>query len=246
MAVREGGRELLINLRPPDLGHLTIRVTMTEGVMQAQIIADRPEAARLLQQSLAHLDASLGDLGYSLDSLDVAYSGQDPRDAQSSSRGRPPPGARVHRGRRRAPPPARPPPQPSPATPAGSTCSPRRARMPPITTPAVSGPYVPPTHRPAPKEQTDIFSSDGFLKILAGQIKGQNPLEPMKDTEFIAQMAQFSQLEQITNLAKDMKAIAMSSQLSQGASLIGKNVTYTPRGRDDPRERDGGEPPRRR
>jgi len=87
MAVREGGRELLINLRPPDLGHLTIRVTMTEGVMQAQIIADRPEAARLLQQSLAHLDASLGDLGYSLDSLDVAYSGQDPRDAQSSSRG---------------------------------------------------------------------------------------------------------------------------------------------------------------
>ncbi|WP_217921596.1 flagellar hook-length control protein FliK [Miltoncostaea oceani] len=87
MAVREGGRELLINLRPPDLGHLTIRVTMTEGVMQAQIIADRPEAARLLQQSLAHLDSSLGDLGYSLDSLDVAYSGQDPRDAQSSSRG---------------------------------------------------------------------------------------------------------------------------------------------------------------
>jgi flagellar basal-body rod modification protein FlgD len=106
--------------------------------------------------------------------------------------------------------------------------------MPPITTPAVSGPYVPATNTPAPKEQTDIFSSDGFLKILAGQIKGQNPLEPMKDTEFIAQMAQFSQLEQITNLAKDMKAMSMSSQLSQGASLIGKNVTYTPEGATNP------------
>ena len=87
MAVREGGRELLITLRPPELGHLTIRVTMIDGVLQAQIVADRPEAARLLQQSLSHLDSSLGDLGYSLDSLDVAYSGHDPRDAHGSTRG---------------------------------------------------------------------------------------------------------------------------------------------------------------
>jgi flagellar hook-length control protein FliK len=85
MAVREGGRELVVNLRPADLGHLTIRVTMTDGVMQASIIADRPEAARMLQQSLGHLDTALSDLGYSLDNLDVAYSGQDPRDAQASS-----------------------------------------------------------------------------------------------------------------------------------------------------------------
>lgn len=107
--------------------------------------------------------------------------------------------------------------------------------MPPITDPAaVTGPYVPPPTTPAPKEQTDIFSSDGFLKILAGQIKGQNPLEPMKDTEFIAQMAQFSQLEQMTSLAKDMKALTLSSQLSQGSSLIGKSVTYMPAGGTTP------------
>ncbi len=87
MAVREGGRELVVNLRPAELGHLTIRVTMHDGVMQASIIADRPEAARMLQQSMEHLDSALGDLGYSLDNLDVAYSGQDPRDAQSSSKG---------------------------------------------------------------------------------------------------------------------------------------------------------------
>jgi hypothetical protein len=80
MAVREGGRELLVNLRPPDLGHLTIRVTMTDGVLQAQIMADRPEAAKLLQQSLSHRDAALGDLGYSLGNRDVAYGGRD--DAQ--------------------------------------------------------------------------------------------------------------------------------------------------------------------
>ena len=86
MAVREGGRELVVQLRPADLGHLTIRVTMTDGIMQATIIADRPEAARMLQQSLGNLDAALGDLGYSLDNLDVAYQGQDPRDAQAPSK----------------------------------------------------------------------------------------------------------------------------------------------------------------
>lgn len=84
MAVREGGRELLLNLRPPELGHVTIRVTMSDGVLQAQIVADRPEAARMLQQSLTHLGAALGDLGYSLENLDVAYGGQDPRDATPS------------------------------------------------------------------------------------------------------------------------------------------------------------------
>jgi flagellar basal-body rod modification protein FlgD len=105
--------------------------------------------------------------------------------------------------------------------------------MPTIPTSA-TGAYTPISPLPVPKEQTDLFSSDGFLKILSSQIRSQNPLEPMKDTEFIAQMAQFSQLEQITSVAKDMKALAMSSQLSQGASLIGKSVTYTPEGTDTP------------
>ena len=80
----------------------------------------------------------------------------------------------------------------------------------------------------APKATTDIFSSEGFLKLLATQITSQNPLEPMKDTEFVAQMAQFSQLEQSTNMAADIKSLRMSGALSQGAALIGKNVTYAP------------------
>lgn len=72
----------------------------------------------------------------------------------------------------------------------------------------------------------DMFSSEGFLTLLAAQIKNQNPLEPMKDTEFIAQMAQFSQLEQTTNLARDIRGLTMGQQLSQGAALIGRTVTY--------------------
>ena len=56
----------------------------------------------------------------------------------------------------------------------------------------------------------------------------------MKDTEFVAQMAQFSQLEQITNLAMDMKSMNLSGRLAQGASLIGKTVTYLPEGTTTP------------
>ena len=99
------------------------------------------------------------------------------------------------------------------------------------TTPApVTGPYSPTPVIPQTPKQTDLFSSDGFLRILAAQIRSQNPLEPLKDTEFIAQMAQFSQLEQMTNLAKDTKALAVGGALAQGAALIGKTVSYTPVG----------------
>jgi flagellar hook-length control protein FliK len=89
MAVREGGRELVLSLRPPELGQLTIRVSVADGVLHAHIVADRPEAARMLQGSLQHLGSALGDLGYSLDNLDVAYGGRDPRDAPASSHGSP-------------------------------------------------------------------------------------------------------------------------------------------------------------
>lgn len=97
------------------------------------------------------------------------------------------------------------------------------------TTP-VTGTYTPTPAVPPVAKKVDIFSSEGFLKILASQMTSQNPLEPMKDTEFIGQMAQFSQLEQTTTMAQSMKALAMSSQLAQGSSLIGKSVTYTPAG----------------
>ena len=99
----------------------------------------------------------------------------------------------------------------------------------------VTGPYTPTDPSVTKKaEPTDMFSSDGFLKLLASQIRSQNPLEPMKDTEFVAQMAQFSQLEQITNLAKDTAAMNLSSRLAQGASLVGKTVSYLPEGQTTP------------
>jgi flagellar basal-body rod modification protein FlgD len=59
------------------------------------------------------------------------------------------------------------------------------------------------------QQKTKVYSNnldkDAFLKLLVTQLKNQNPLEPMDNTEFIAQMAQFSSLEQAQNTNKTIK-----------------------------------------
>jgi flagellar basal-body rod modification protein FlgD len=73
------------------------------------------------------------------------------------------------------------------------------------------------------------LGKDAFLKILVTQMKNQNPMEPLKDTEFIGQMAQFSSLEQLTNLNTTMTQF-MSGQgnktLADHADLIGNKVYW--------------------
>ena len=62
----------------------------------------------------------------------------------------------------------------------------------------------------AMQQETKAYNTnldkDAFLKLLVTQLKNQNPLEPMDNTEFIAQMAQFSSLEQAQNTNKTIKA----------------------------------------
>ncbi|MCL7746471.1 flagellar hook assembly protein FlgD [Halalkalibacter alkaliphilus] len=74
-----------------------------------------------------------------------------------------------------------------------------------------------------------ILGKDDFLKILITQLQNQDPANPMDDREFIAQMAQFSSLEQMTNMNQAMqKFITMqtSQNLVQHSELIGKNVQW--------------------
>lgn len=69
-------------------------------------------------------------------------------------------------------------------------------------------------------EKTDAMGKDAFLNLLVTQLKYQDPLEPSNDKEFLAQMAQFTALEQMQNLNT-------SFQMSQASSLIDKYVQGT-------------------
>lgn len=77
--------------------------------------------------------------------------------------------------------------------------------------------YVTPEKKTAaPKVQE--LGKDEFLNLLIAQLKNQDPLNPMKDTEFIAQLATFSTVEQIGNMNRTME-----KNFSLG--LIGAEVT---------------------
>ncbi|WP_085428644.1 flagellar hook assembly protein FlgD [Sporosarcina ureae] len=79
------------------------------------------------------------------------------------------------------------------------------------------------------KTGPDTMGKDAFMKILIAQMANQDPTNPMKDTEFVAQMAQFSSLEQTMNLANAFEKFAASqnqSQLIQYNSFVGKEIRW--------------------
>lgn len=67
---------------------------------------------------------------------------------------------------------------------------------------------------------------DQFMNLLVTQMRNQNPLEPMKDAEFIAQLAQFSSLEGIEKLNANFSEMLSLQQMTEGSNLIGKVVHY--------------------
>jgi len=81
------------------------------------------------------------------------------------------------------------------------------------------------------KEQDSVASSDemgldrdAFLKLLITQLRYQDPLNPMEDKEFIAQMAQFSSLEQMQQMNRSLNNFLESNFLYQAGALIGREV----------------------
>ncbi len=71
---------------------------------------------------------------------------------------------------------------------------------------------------------SQALGKDDFMKILITQLTHQDPTAPMKDTEFIAQMAQFSTLEQMTNMTQDFSKLAGILSTSQALGLLGRTV----------------------
>jgi flagellar basal-body rod modification protein FlgD len=67
---------------------------------------------------------------------------------------------------------------------------------------------------------------EDFLKLFVAQLKAQNPLNPQEGHEFIAQLAQFTSLEQLTNLNTSFSDMLKYQQLLEGGELIGRNASY--------------------
>jgi len=68
------------------------------------------------------------------------------------------------------------------------------------------------------------LDKDDFLKILITQLSHQDPTQPMDDKAFIAQMAQFSSLEQMTNMNEGLAKVANLVARSQAVALLGNEV----------------------
>ncbi len=89
------------------------------------------------------------------------------------------------------------------------------------------------------------LGKDQFLELLVTQLRYQDPLEPMKDQEFIAQLATFSQLEEMQNLSDMVEELSSSftsyisgsMSLQLAGTLIGREVSYV-----DPSTIDSEEP----
>ena len=68
------------------------------------------------------------------------------------------------------------------------------------------------------------LGKDDFLKLLMTQLTHQDPTEPMDNSQFIAQMAQFSSLEQMYNVSNGFTKMAQIMQTNEAAGTLGKVV----------------------
>lgn len=68
------------------------------------------------------------------------------------------------------------------------------------------------------------LGQEDFLKLLVAQMSAQDPLNPQKDTDFIAQMASFSTLEQSKAMQADLAGLRADQQILQANALLGRLV----------------------
>ena len=70
------------------------------------------------------------------------------------------------------------------------------------------------------------LGKDQFLKLFVAQLQHQDPMNPMNDSEFMGQMASFSTLEQVSNLAAANERIASNLTSTSAIGLIGRTISY--------------------
>ena len=85
-----------------------------------------------------------------------------------------------------------------------------------------------PASQPDKNAKTKNLGKDDFLQMLVAQLKNQDPLNPMDGTDFVAQLATFSSLEQLTNMNSQLNQLGVYQATmtnTQAVNLLGKEVT---------------------
>lgn len=72
----------------------------------------------------------------------------------------------------------------------------------------------------------DSLGADAFLELLLTQLKNQDPLEPLKESEMISQMAQLNTVQSLKDLQSTMEESGRANQLLSGSEMIGKEISY--------------------
>lgn len=89
---------------------------------------------------------------------------------------------------------------------------------------AVSGATAPTVTRPSVENNATV-DYEAFLTLLIAQMKNQDPTEPMDATQYMSQLASFSNVEQSVQIKEQLELILQTSYLDQASGLIGKTLT---------------------
>ncbi|MEV1288084.1 flagellar hook capping FlgD N-terminal domain-containing protein [Micromonospora sp. NPDC049679] len=102
-----------------------------------------------------------------------------------------------------------------------------------MTSPIPSDIYTPVTGKPGNTGSSTTkttgdksMGQDAFLKLLVAQLKYQDPTNPADGTAFLAQTAQFTQVEKLGQIAADQEHLLYGQMMLNAGSLIGRSVSY--------------------
>ena len=77
----------------------------------------------------------------------------------------------------------------------------------------------------ASRVPTQTLTQQDFLKLIVAQMSSQDPMKPVDDTQFVAQMAQFSTLQATTSMQQNIAQMSSQQSFLQANGLIGRNVS---------------------
>lgn len=93
-----------------------------------------------------------------------------------------------------------------------------------VSWPSVSGTDATPVQATTSSKST--LDQDAFLKLLVAQLKYQDPMEPLKGAEFMAQTAQFSSVERLEEMSQLNNQMLQVQRLAQAGGMVGQTVAY--------------------